>query len=146
MTNMMNAAEAGRFFAEEIRVVHNIQSQRVIDSFATVPREQFLPPGPWQIRGSELAAGLFSGLPAQSRQTEDANPRHVYHDVSIAIDPSRDLYNGQPSFIATWFERLKIKEGDRVVHIGTGTGYYTALIAHIVGSSGMVHGIEIDPA
>ena len=146
MTNMMNTAEARHFFAEEIRVVHNIKSQRVIDAFATVPREQFLPPGPWQIRGSEPAAGFFSGLPSQSRQTDDANPRHVYHDVSIAIDPARDLYNGQPSFIATWFDRLKIKEGDRVVHIGTGTGYYTALIAHIVGSSGMVHGIEIDPA
>jgi protein-L-isoaspartate(D-aspartate) O-methyltransferase len=146
MTDMMNTAEARCFFAEEIRVVHNIQSQRVIDAFATVPREQFLPPGPWQIRGGELAAGFFSGLPVQSRQTEDANPRHVYHDVSIAIDPLRDLYNGQPSFIATWLDQLKIKEGDRVVHIGTGTGYYTALIAHIVGSSGMVHGIEIDPA
>jgi protein-L-isoaspartate(D-aspartate) O-methyltransferase len=49
MTNMMNTAEARRFFAEEIRVVHNVQSQCVIDAFATVPREQFLPPGPWQI-------------------------------------------------------------------------------------------------
>ena len=44
-----------------------------------------------------------------------------------------------------WLDQLKINEGDRVVHIGTGTGYYTALIAHIVGPSGMVHGIEIDP-
>ena len=55
MTNMMNAAEARLFYAEEIRVVHNIQSQRVINAFATVPREQFLPPGPWQIRCGELA-------------------------------------------------------------------------------------------
>jgi len=146
MADLMNAADVRRFFAEDIRVVHNIQSPRVIDAIATVPREQFLPPGPWQIWGGELVASFFSGSPAHPRQTDDADPRHVYHDLSIAIDPERNLYNGQPSFIATWLDLLKIGEGDRVVHIGTGTGYYTALIAHIVGPSGMVHGIEIDPA
>lgn len=146
MAEPMSSADARRFLAEEIRVVHNIKSQRVIDAIATVPREQFLPPGPWQIRGGELFASLFSGSPAPLRHTDNADPRHVYHDLAIAIDPSRDLYNGQPSFIATWLDLLKIDEGDRVVHIGTGTGYYTALIAHIVGPSGMVHGIEIDPA
>jgi protein-L-isoaspartate(D-aspartate) O-methyltransferase len=146
MDKIMNAADMRRFLAEEIRVVHNIKSPRVIDAIATVPREQFLPPGPWQIRGGELLASFFSGSPAPLRHTDDADPRHVYHDLSIAIDPSRDLYNGQPSFIATWLDLLRINEGDRVLHIGTGMGYYTALIAHIVGPSGMVHGIEIDPA
>jgi protein-L-isoaspartate(D-aspartate) O-methyltransferase len=146
MANPMSVADARRYFAEEIRVVHNIQSRRVIDAMATVPRERFLPPGPWQIRGAEVLSSFFNGAPAPLRQTDDADPRHVYHDLSIAIDASRDLYNGQPSFIASWFDWLKIGEGDRVVHIGTGMGYYTAVIAHIVGPSGTVHGIEIDPA
>jgi protein-L-isoaspartate(D-aspartate) O-methyltransferase len=145
MAQSMNAADARRFLAEEIRVVRNIRSQRIIDAIATVPREQFLPPGPWQIRGGDVGLSLFSGSMSPSRQTDDADPRHVYHDMAIAIDPSRDLYNGQPSFIAAWLDLLKIGEDHRVVHIGTGTGYYTALIAHIVGPSGMVHGIEIDP-
>jgi len=127
----MNASEARRFLAEEIRVVHNIQSPLVINAIATVPRERFLPPGPWQIRGGEVSAFFFSGSPVPLRHTDDADPRHVYHDLAIAIDPSRDLYNGQPSFIATWLDLLKIGEGDRVLHIGTGMGYYTALIAHI---------------
>jgi len=32
-----------------------------------------------------------------------------------------------------------------VVHIGAGTGYYTAILAHIVGLSGRVTGIEYEP-
>ncbi len=146
MSESMNAADMRCFLAEEIRVVHNIQSPRVIEAIATVPRDRFLPPGPWLIRGSEVAASFFSGSPGQPRSTDDADPRHVHHDVIVAIDPARDLYNGQPSLIATWLDQLRLREGGRVVHIGTGTGYYTALIAHVVGPSGMVHGIEIDPA
>jgi protein-L-isoaspartate(D-aspartate) O-methyltransferase len=33
---------------------------------------------------------------------------------------------------------------EHVVHIGTGTGYYTAILAHLVGPSGRVTGIEND--
>jgi protein-L-isoaspartate(D-aspartate) O-methyltransferase len=40
---------------------------------------------------------------------------------------------------------MDIQEGDRVVHAGCGTGYYTAVIAHIVGSSGHVAALEFDP-
>jgi protein-L-isoaspartate(D-aspartate) O-methyltransferase len=35
--------------------------------------------------------------------------------------------------------------GAHVVHIGTGTGYYTAVMAHLVGPSGRVTGIEYEP-
>jgi protein-L-isoaspartate(D-aspartate) O-methyltransferase len=82
---------------------------------------------------------------AGPRVTEDADPRHVYHDTAYALDPARALYNGQPSLIATWLENLGIGEGSRVIHIGCATGYFTALIAHGVGPRGMVHAIEIDP-
>ena len=34
--------------------------------------------------------------------------------------------------------------GARVVHIETGTGYYTAILAHLAGASGRVTGIEYD--
>jgi protein-L-isoaspartate(D-aspartate) O-methyltransferase len=36
--------------------------------------------------------------------------------------------------------------GEHVVHVGTGTGYYTAIMAQLVGPSGRVTGIEYDPA
>jgi len=34
--------------------------------------------------------------------------------------------------------------GEHVVHVGTGTGYYTAILAHLVGPTGRVTGIEYD--
>jgi protein-L-isoaspartate(D-aspartate) O-methyltransferase len=104
-----------------------------------------MPSRPWR------ASSFFHPAPGKSgegRSSPASFPAHPLHCVipTTLIDPSRDLYNGQPSFIATWLDVLKIDIGDRVLHIGTGTGYYTALIAHIVGPSGMVHGIEVDPA
>jgi protein-L-isoaspartate(D-aspartate) O-methyltransferase len=35
--------------------------------------------------------------------------------------------------------------GDHVVHVGTGTGYYTAILSHLVGPSGRITGIEYEP-
>lgn len=43
----------------------------------------------------------------------------------------------------TMLDLLELKRGDKVLEIGTGTGYYTALIAEIVGDSNVVS-IEID--
>lgn len=130
----ITTADARAFLAEEIRVVHNIKSPRIIEALSCVPRERFLGPGPWQMYSM-----------AGARTTDDADPRHVYHDTVYALDGSRALYNGQPSLIATWLEALGITEGSRVIHIGCATGYFTALIAHVVGPGGMVHAIEIDP-
>lgn len=134
---LMTAADTRRFLAEEIRVAANIRSPRIVDAVASVPRDKFLPPGPWIVRG-------VADMLGPPRHTDDADPRHVHHDISVAIDPSRQLYNGQPSLIARWFEEAGVDEGQRVVHIGTGTGYFTALLAHIVGPTGQVQGIEVD--
>ena len=132
----MTTADARHFLAEEIRVCANVRDARLIDALRTVPRERFLPAGPWLIRG------MYDAGP---RQTDDDDPRHVYHDVAIAIDPARTLYNGQPSLIAKWLESLEIKAGEHVLHIGCGTGYFTALIASIVGPHGRVSAIDVDP-
>ena len=131
------AADARRFLAEEIRVSANIRSPLLVDALASIPRERFLPPGPWQIRG----VGDVGGPP---RRTDDADPRHVYHDVAIALDPERNLYNGQPSLIARWLDELALAPGEHVLHVGCGTGYFTSLIAHIVGPSGRVDAIDVD--
>ena len=134
----ISSCDARRFLAEEIRVTAGIVSPRVVDALATVPRERFLPPGPWQIRGT-------GDIGSPPRTTEDADPSRVYHDVSVAIDPDRHLYNGQPSLVARWLDALGLAAADRAVHIGCGTGYFTALIAHIVGPDGHVQAIDVDP-
>jgi protein-L-isoaspartate(D-aspartate) O-methyltransferase len=126
-----------RFFAEEIQAVANLRSSGLVDALATVPREAFLPPGPWTIR----AEGDFGEPP---RQTPDADPRHVYHNTSVAIDPARMLFNGAPSVVAMCIDRLAVAAGQSVLHVGTGNGYYTALMAEMVGGAGRVDGVEVD--
>src|SRR5271167_3307509 len=84
--------------------------------------------------------------PAEYWTTENADPRHVYHDALVAIDETRRLNNGQPSLWAHLYDRLGLAPGAHVVHIGAGTGYYSAILAEIVGGNGRVTAIEIDPA
>jgi protein-L-isoaspartate(D-aspartate) O-methyltransferase len=78
--------------------------------------------------------------------TDNADPRHIYHDVLVAIDEKRRLNNGQPSLWAHLYDQLALKQGSHVVHVGAGTGYYTAVLAEIVGSAGQVTAIELDPS
>ena len=80
------------------------------------------------------------------RVTPDADPRWLYHNVAIAIDPARQLFNGAPGILALAIDALALKPGARVLHVGTGPGYYTALMAHCAGRGGRVLGIEVDPA
>jgi protein-L-isoaspartate(D-aspartate) O-methyltransferase len=124
-----------RYFAEEIRAVADIRSEALVDAFAKVPREHFLGPGPWQI---------MSDRGKDYRITEDADPRRLYHNILVAIDPGRHLNNGQPSYLAFCIDSLDLAEGDRVLHVGCGVGYYTAIMAEVVGTSGHIIGVEID--
>jgi protein-L-isoaspartate(D-aspartate) O-methyltransferase len=128
-----------QFFAEEIRAVANLQSERLVQAFAKVPREHFLGPGPWRILAPSEPGSL------SYRTTEDADPRHVYHNVLVAIDEERRLNNGQPSGLALWFDALDLQDGNRVIHVGCGTGYYSAILAEVVGPNGQVIAIEVDP-
>ena len=125
-------------YAEELRAVSDLRSDTLVRAFATVSREHFLGPGPWQI-----VAPVQPGRPTY-RTTEDDDPRHLYHNVLVAIDPDRQLNNGEPSFLALCFDELELKARDRVVHIGCGVGYYTAILGHVVGAGGHVTGIEVD--
>jgi protein-L-isoaspartate(D-aspartate) O-methyltransferase len=129
-----------RYFAEEIRAVCDIRTESLVEALASVPREQFLGAGPWMIRGSD-----YDLRGAQAVPTRDADPRNIYHNVSVAIDFSRQLFNGQPATLASWIDKLELKRDGRVLHIGCATGYYTAILAHMVGQGGHVTAIEIDP-
>ena len=81
-----------------------------------------------------------------ARRTPDDDPQHVYHNYSIAIDPARQLFNGTPAFLASLIDKLALRPGASVLHVGAGLGYYSAVIGHTVGASGRVVAIEIDPA
>ena len=130
-----------RFYAEELEAVCRLRSPALVDALAAVPREHFLPPGPWTVL-VDVASASGSGI--QTRVTADADPARVYHNIGVAIDPSRQLFNGHPGTIAPWIDALDLTPGGRVLHVGCGLGYYTAIMAHAVGSSGGVLAFEAD--
>src|SRR5213595_1311136 len=137
----MDLAVRRRFFAEEIEAVAKLRSPVLVDALASVPRERFLPPGPWTV----LAESDITGLaPAKTRVTPDADPARVYHNIGVAIDPERQLFNGQPATLAPWIDALDLAPGARVLHVGAGLGYYTALMAACVGERGRVFALEAD--
>ena len=139
----MELALRRRFFAEEIEAVARLRSPALVDALAAVPRERFLPPGPWTV----LADADITGMsPAKTRQTADADPARVYHNIGVAIDPERQLFNGQPATLAPWIDALELAPGGRVLHIGAGLGYYTAVMAQCVGPGGRVVAFEADEA
>jgi protein-L-isoaspartate(D-aspartate) O-methyltransferase len=138
---MIDLDQYRRFFAEEIEAVAKLRTPALVDALATVPRERFLPPGPWTVLSE---TDVFGGHAFRTVTTPDADPRRVYHNIVVGIDPSRQLFNGQPGTLATWIDRLGLTPGARVLHVGCGLGYYTALLAHAVGSRGKVDAFEVD--
>lgn len=73
------------------------------------------------------------------------DPRDLYHNVVVSLDRAKDINNGQPSALGRWIDALNLKPGDRVYHLGCGAGYYTAIMAEVVGSNGSIVAIELRP-
>lgn len=78
-------------------------------------------------------------------QTPSAAPEHLYDNVSVAIDSTHQLFNAAPGAVAPWIDALEVAHGSRVLQIGCGLGYYTAVLAHCVGPTGRVVAFEADP-
>ncbi len=131
---MSDLAVIRRAYAKQVMAAAGVGDAKIEAAFAAVPRERFLGPGPWPIlrwgRGYVLSP--------------NADPVYVYADILVAIDRQRELNNGQPSFHALLMSRMAPAAGDHVVHVGSGTGYYSAILAHAVGETGRVTAIEYD--
>lgn len=140
----MTIEDYRRFYAEEIQFAANLNSTALVEAFARVPREEFLGPGPWQIGSPDLRAMATMGMGQLTYITVE-DPRHLYHNLVVVLDAAKDLNNGQPGSLARWIEALDLKPGNRVYHLGCGVGYYTAIIAEVVGPSGSVVAIEVEP-
>jgi len=124
-----------RAFAKQILAEVQIDDPALEAALAATPREAYLGPGPWVI--PRWAAGYVP--------TPSADPVYLYVDAVVQIVGERFINNGQPSGHAKWMHAAGVRPGDHVVHVGTGTGYFTAILAHLTGPTGKVTGIEIDP-
>lgn len=130
-SELRNIREA---YARQILAIAGVSDPRVEAAFAEVPREDYLGPGPWPI-----FRGMGSYVP-----TPSADPAHVYTNDLIGIIPDRHINNGQPSLHAHLIASAIPQAGDHVVHVGTGAGYYTAILAYLAGAAGKVTAVEYD--
>jgi protein-L-isoaspartate(D-aspartate) O-methyltransferase len=110
-----------------------VTNPRIERAFAAIPREAFLTPPPWRLIA-----------PGHDRVTMTDDPAELYDDVLVVLDADRGINNGQPSLHAAWLDALDPKPGETAIHIGAGTGYYTALLAFLVSPGGRVEAFEIE--
>jgi protein-L-isoaspartate(D-aspartate) O-methyltransferase len=109
------------------------KNEHLIDAFANTPREKYIGPGPWKI---------FAGGNLIETPTND--PAFLYQDVVVALAPDRHINNGQPVLHAMCLAALNIQPGETILHVGAGTGYYTAILAKLTGPNGSIEAYEIE--
>lgn len=89
---------------------------RVRAAMSSTPRAEFLPP--------------------EVRHLADAD-----HPVMIGWNAT----NSQPSTVARMLELLDVQSGDRVLDVGSGSGWTTAILSVLAGDEGAVFGVELVP-
>jgi protein-L-isoaspartate(D-aspartate) O-methyltransferase len=128
---MNSVADFRRFYAEFIVKSAGSADARLIDAFAGIPREDFVGPGPWDVF---VGSGYIP--------TISDDPRLLYQDILIGLATDRKINNGQPSLHARCLAAVAPTAGESAVHLGAGTGYYSAVLAALVGPGGCVLAIE----
>jgi protein-L-isoaspartate(D-aspartate) O-methyltransferase len=124
--SVKEGARLRRLLVDELAGRGLVQDRRVERALLAVPREIFVP---------EFTAQC--GLEAVYRDEAIVTKRDV-HGVPVSS-------SSQPAIMASMLERLDLREGQRVLEIGAGTGYNAALLAEIVGPAGRVISVELDP-
>ena len=121
------------FYANFIVKSVGSSSGELIAAFAVTKREHFVGKGPWPIF---VGSGYIPTL--------SDDPRLLYQDVLVGLATERGINNGQPTLHARCLAACAPTVGESVIHIGAGSGYYTAILAALVGGMGDVVAYEIE--
>jgi len=95
------AVQRARMVERQLRA-RGIRSERVLEAMEEVPRERFVPPDQHHL---------------------------AYRDQALPL--SRGQTISQPYMVAIMTEALQLRPGDRVLEIGTGSGYQTAVLCRL---------------
>ncbi|WOP15589.1 hypothetical protein [Ottowia sp. SB7-C50] len=115
-TSAPPAAPATSLASSGAAAMPTASTDAVAAAFAAHPRTGFLPP--------ELRA-------------------QAAHDGPLPIGHGQT--NSQPRTVASMLRLLQVEPGMRVLDVGAGSGWSTALLAHLVGAQGEVRGVELVP-
>jgi len=110
----MNLEQARSNMVEQQIRTWEVLDQDVLDLLYTVPREEFVP---------------------------QAYRNLAFTDMEIPLGDGQKMW--PPKVEARVLQELTVKKSDRVLEIGTGSGYLTALLAH---RAAQVYSVEIHPA
>ena len=82
------------------------------------------------------------------RFIEGVSVHAAYADTAVPVKHTRDgtaiSSASQPAIVAAMLELSDLAPGQRVLEIGTGTGYNAALLASLVGADGRIVTVELD--
>lgn len=106
---------------ETLRKRGEVRDPRIEEAFLAIPRAAFLP-----------------GVPLEQVYSDEAIL--IKQDASGLVSSS-----SQPSMMAIMLRQLQLRPGHNVLEIGTGTGFNAAIMKYLVGESGTVTTIELDP-
>lgn len=118
-------------YASQIMRLAAVEDSRIREAFEQVVREAFLPPPPWTT--------ISMGTALVTKDLAD-----IYNNVLVAIDLERGINNGEPALHAAWIDAVGPRPGEIVIHVGTGTGYYTAILSLLVAPGGRVEAFEYE--
>lgn len=90
-----------------------LETQNLIDAFSVVERGDFIPVTSYE--------SIFR---------------------EIGIDIGHGQVNSWPTIVVRMLEKLQPKEGEKILDVGSGSGWTTALLSHCVGENGKVVGVE----
>lgn len=119
------------------------------ETFLAVPREQFIPAQIWVSDGDRDVPLDYHSHPDRWRAAVYGNTTLVtqFDDgatVWPAVGRRATSSASDPDVVAEMLDCLQVWGGHRVLELGTGTGYSTALLAHRIGVAGVTT-VEIDP-
>jgi protein-L-isoaspartate(D-aspartate) O-methyltransferase len=125
--------EARTLYARMMAAASGSSDPRLERVFEQVPREAFLPPGPWHIVAERRVV-----------DTPSADPIHLYQNSLVVLDRQKSINNGEPFLHAAWIGAVAPQPGETVTQVGAGGGYYTALLSMLVLPDGEVFTYELD--